>query len=120
MLVSAFYENVSRHRLEKRQLAPDEQDENVILEFRPQAGQDMLVACLWSRWTGNDGEELLSFAAITDEPPPEVAEAGHDRCIIPIQRQNTDAWLQPNGDLKSSYAILDDRERPYYEHRKAA
>lgn len=120
MLVSAFYENVSRHRLEKRELAPDEKDENVILEFRPQAGQDMLVACLWSRWAGSDGEELLSFAAITDEPPQEVAEAGHDRCIIPIQHQNIDAWLQPNGDLKASYAILDDRERPYYEHRMAA
>ncbi len=120
MLASAFYENVSRHRLENRDLAPDEKDENVILEFRPQAGQDMLIACLWSRWTGNDGEELLSFAAITDEPPPEVAEAGHDRCIIPIQHQNIDAWLQPSGDLKASYAILDDRERPYYEHRMAA
>lgn len=120
MLVSAFYENVSRHRMEKRALAPDEKDENVILEFHPKAGQDMLVACLWSRWTGSDGEELLSFAAITDEPPPEVAEAGHDRCIIPIQHQNIDAWLQPNGDLKASYAILDDRERPYYEHRMAA
>lgn len=120
MLVSAFYENVSRHRLERRELAPDEKDENVILEFQPQAGQDMLVACLWSRWTGSDGEELLSFAAITDEPPPEVAAAGHDRCIIPIRHQNIDAWLQPNGDLKGSYAILDDRERPYYEHRMAA
>ena len=27
---------------------------------------------------------LLSFAAITDERPPEVADAGYDRCIIPI------------------------------------
>ncbi len=120
MLASAFYENVSRHRLEKRELGLGETDENVILEFRPQAGQDMLVACVWSRWLGNSGEELLSFAAITDEPPPEVAEAGHDRCIVPIQRQHIDAWLKPNGDLKTSYAILDDRERPYYEHRVAA
>jgi hypothetical protein len=32
-----------------------------------------------------------------------------------------DAWLDPNPkDLKTLYAILDDRERPYYEHRMAA
>ncbi len=101
-------------------VSPDETDENVILEFCPQAGQDMLVACLWSRWTENNGKQLLSFAATTVEPPPEVAEAGHDRCIVPIQHQNIDAWLQPNGDLKTSYTIPDDRERPYYEPRMAA
>jgi putative SOS response-associated peptidase YedK len=120
ILVSAFFENVSRHRLEKRELGPDEKDENVILEFRPQGGDEMLVACLWSRWVGSDGEALLSFAAITDEPPAEVAAAGHDRCIIPIRRQSIDDWLKPDGDLQRAYAILDDRERPYYDHRMAA
>lgn len=75
--------------------------------------------CLWSRWTG-PGEALLSFAAITDAPPPEVAAAGHDRCIIPIKPEYVDAWLNPDGDLKTLYAILDDRDRPYYEHRLAA
>lgn len=120
MVVNAFYENVSRHKVEGRELAPGEKEENVVLEFRPRPTQDMLVACLWSRWTG-DGEDLLSFAAITDEPPEEVAAAGHDRCIVPIQPQNIDAWLKPNPkDLGSLYAILDDRERPYYEHRLAA
>jgi putative SOS response-associated peptidase YedK len=81
----------------------------------------MLVACLWSRWTAQGEPDLLSFAAITDEPPPEVAAAGHDRCIIPIKPQNVDAWLAPQaGKLAAQYAILDDRERPYYEHRLAA
>lgn len=120
VVASAFYENVSRHRLEHRELAPGEKDENVILEFKPQTGGDMLVACVWSRWTSPGQEDLLSFAAITDEPPPEVSAAGHDRCIIPIREQNLDAWLQPNGDRAKAYAVLDDRERPYYEHRLAA
>ena len=120
IVVNAFYENVNRHKVEGRELAPGEKEENVVLEFRPRPTQDMLVACLWSKWTG-DGEDLLSFAAITDEPPEEVAAAGHDRCIVPIQPQNIDAWLNPNPkDLGSLYAILDDRERPYYEHRLAA
>ena len=64
---------------------------------------------------------LLSFAAVTDEPPAEIAAAGHDRCIIPIKPEHIDAWLNPDpGNLKALYAILDDRERPYYEHRLAA
>jgi len=91
----------------------------VILEFRPRPTQDMLAACPWSHW--QEGEQsLLSFAAITDEPPPEVAAAGHDRCIIPIKSENLDAWLSPTANLAESYAILDDRWRPYYEHRLAA
>ncbi len=108
VLARAFYEHVER----------DGQD--TVLEFRPQDGSEMLVACLWSSWIGKDGEELLSFAAITDDPPPEVAAAGHDRCIIPIRPENLEAWLNPAADPKALYAILDDRERPYYEHREAA
>lgn len=106
--VRRFYENVQRDGA------------NVVLEFSPADQQPMLVACLWSRWTGPEGE-LLSFAAITDEPPPEVAAAGHDRCIVPIKPEHVDAWLNPDPhDLAASYAILDDRQRPYYEHRLAA
>ena len=106
--VSRFFENVERD------------GKNVVLEFKPGDGRPMLVACLWSRWTGPQGE-LLSFAAITDAPPPEVAAAGHDRCIIPIKPEHVDAWLNPDPtDLAASYAILDDRQCPFYEHRLAA
>lgn len=108
MVVDRFFENVDRD------------GKNVVLEFRPADGQEMVVACLWSHWKG-DGDELLSFAAITDEPPPEVAAAGHDRCIIPIKPEHLDAWLQPEQQsIEALQAILDDRPRPYYEHRLAA
>jgi putative SOS response-associated peptidase YedK len=121
LVANAFYENVNRHRMEGRALGPGENAQNVILEFKPRPQQDMLVACLWSRWTGPGEPDLLSFAAITDEPPAEVAAAGHDRCIIPIRPHNLQAWLNPQpGDLATQYAILDDRERPFYEHRLAA
>jgi len=104
-----FYENVDRG------------GKNAILEFTPNGLDDMIVACLYSRWIGDDGEELLSFAAITDEPPAEVAAAGHDRCIIPIKPEHIDAWLNPDPkNLPALYEILDDRERPYYEYRLAA
>jgi len=121
VVANAFYENVSRHSLERRELAEGEKEENVILQFKPRPVQNMLIACLWSKWEGPGEPELLSFAAITDEPPPEVAAAGHDRCIIPIKAENIDAWLNPDPkNLDALYAILDDRERPYYEHRMAA
>ena len=109
LVVSRFFENVQRD------------GKNVILGFNPRTGEDMLVACLWSHWTAPGEPDLLSFAAITDEPPAEVSAAGHDRCIVPIKPEHADAWLNPDPkNLAASYAILDDRERPYYEHRLAA
>lgn len=56
-----------------------------------------------------------------DDPPPEILAVGHDRCIITLRRNNLDAWLRPDrADLAVQYANLDDRKRPYYEHRLAA
>ena len=121
MIVSRFFENVNRHKAEGRELRPGEEPENMVLEFSPRPAHDMLVACLWSKWTGPGEPDLLSFAAITDEPPAEVAAAGHDRCIVSIKPENIDAWLNPNPkDLTALRAVLDDRDQPYYEHRMAA
>lgn len=111
MIATRFYENVQVD------------GENRRLEFIPRTGDPMFVACLWSEWKDPKGKEpdLLSFAAITDEPEPEVAAAGHDRTIINIKPEHVDAWLEPDaGDLASLYGIFDDRQHPYYEHRIAA
>jgi len=77
---------------------------------------------------GRDGARLTNLSCcrsprVTDEPPPQVAAVGHDRCISPIKHENIDAWLNLNPDrhnLQAQYAIPDDRERPCYEHRLAA
>lgn len=120
LLVSSFFENVNRHRLEGRELREGEDVENAIIEFKPDNGQDMMLACVWSNWREEGKPDLLSFALITDEPPPEVQAAGHDRCPIPLKRENVDAWLHAKaGDFAGAYALLDDRERPYYEYRLA-
>ncbi len=120
--MTRFYENVSRHKLEGRELQPGEKEENVVLEFDPKPPQEMLVACLWSISKGADHRtDLFSFAAITDEPPSEVLAAGHDRRIVPIKPEHVDAWLSPDpNNLATLYAILDDRARLHYEHRLAA
>ncbi len=113
IVVNAFYEHVER--------ATPDGPQKVILEFKPRPRQDMLLACLWSKWSQPGEPDLLSFAAITDEPPDEIAWAGHDRCVIPIKAENLDAWLNPRScSLAQLYAMLDHRERPYYENRLAA
>lgn len=120
VVVQSFYEHVPRHALEQRGLAPGETPGNVVLEFRPQPPRDLLIACLWSEWEGPEGR-LLSFAAITDEPPRDVAAAGHDRCIVPIRAEHLDAWLNPDPqDLAALYRILDDREPVTLAYAEAA
>jgi len=112
IVADVFYENVQ---------GPD--GKNRVLAFTPRTGEPMFIACLYSHWTDPKGQEpdLYSFAAITDEPEPEVAAAGHDRTIINIKPEHIDAWLNPApSNLPTLYAILDDKQHPYYEHREAA
>lgn len=109
VLVDSFFEHVKR----------DGQD--VVLRFDPTPPQHMQVACLWTRTKIPGADDLWSFAAITDDPPPEVAAAGHDRCIVPVKSSNVDAWLAPDPSRRAELReILADRERPYYEHQLAA
>ena len=121
LVVTSFFENVSRHAFEKRELAPGEQPQNVVLHFNPRTGQEMLLACLWDCWSAPGEPQLDSFTAITDEPPEEVAAAGHDRCVIPLSEENVDAWLNPAGaSAPALYRLLDERSKPYYQHQLAA
>lgn len=110
MVAEVFYEHV------------EVDGKNQVLAFTPRDHEPMLIACLWSKWTDPKGEhpDLLSFAAITDEPEPEVAAAGHDRTIINIRPEHVDAWLNPGKDLAAMQAIFDGKRHPYYEHREAA
>jgi len=119
-VLQSFYENVAVHDFEKRALHPGEKAQYRVLHFNPQPASDMLVACLWDSWQKPGEPALLSFAAITDDPPPEVAATGHNRCIIPLKPQNISTWLTPGADLATYYSLLDDRERPYYAHEQAA
>jgi putative SOS response-associated peptidase YedK len=121
MVVNSFYENVANHVFERRELAPGEKPKNLVLHFNPQPPMEMLVACLWSHWTHNSDPDLYSFAAVTDDPPQEVAATGHNRCIISIKPENVGEWLNPAGVSQSRLeAILSDRQRPFYQHRIAA
>ncbi len=82
----------------------------------------MLIACLYAQWSEpKSGETLLSFAAVTDEPPEEVAAAGHDRMVIRLTRENVERWLTPQGRSDEELqTILSERQPAYYEYRVAA
>jgi len=112
MLAETFYEQIE---------LPDGRSKE--LQFRPRTGETMYIACLYSHWTDPKGKEpdLWSFAAITDDPEPEVKAAGHDRTIINIKPEHVDAWLNPDpNNLDALYAIFDDKRHPYYELVKEA
>jgi putative SOS response-associated peptidase YedK len=121
LVIDGFFENVPRHLYERRELAAGERESNVVLHFNPSSGEPMTIACLWSHWTGEGEPELDSFAAITDEPPPEVRATGHTRCVIALQDENVREWLYPAAVSKGRLEeILSDRAPRYYEHRIAA
>jgi putative SOS response-associated peptidase YedK len=69
MMVESFFENVER------------EGKNQVLHFVPKPAGTMLIACLAATWQDpKGGRPLLSFAAITDELPAEVAAAGQIGC----------------------------------------
>lgn len=110
MLATSFFENVDRD------------GKNVVLHFTPRPPQLMWIACLYGEWRDpKDGTSLLSFAAITDEPPEEVRAAGHDRMIVNLQPANAERWLTPaTRSTEELQALLDDRQKPYYKHQVEA
>jgi len=117
MVVECFYENVQLHAMEHRALAPGEVERNVVLQFTPKPPQTMLIACLWSHWKDPKAPDVRGAAAITDEPPPDVAAAGHDRCIINLKPEHVEAWLTPHGrTVEELQSILSDRAVSVYTH----
>src|ERR1700722_15098435 len=95
MVVESFFENVQLHAMQHRELKVGEEAQNVVLQFTPEPAEPLLVACLWSHWTDPKEPDVRGFAAITDEPPADVAAAGHDRCIVNLQPKHVVAGLTP-------------------------
>jgi len=117
MVADSFFENVKLHASERRELHAGEAEQNVVLQFTPSPPQTMLIACLWSYWTDPKEPQVSGFAAITDEPPADVAAAGHDRCIINLRPEHIEAWLTPQGRrMDELHRILSDRAVSAFQH----
>jgi putative SOS response-associated peptidase YedK len=121
LVVQSFFEKVDQHRYEHRELRPGEPQTSIELHFQPTPAIDMRVPCVWSQVPRKGEPDLYSFALITDDPPAEVAAAGHDRCPIALKEEYLSEWLAPAGlSHERLQAILLDRQRPYFENRLAA
>lgn len=111
MVVDTFYENVEDRMRRIRWCSSP----------HARASRCWWPACGRTGRTRPKEPDLLSFAAITDDPEPEVAAAGHDRSIINIKPEHVGAWLNPDpANLEALYRIFDDKRHPFYEHRLAA
>jgi putative SOS response-associated peptidase YedK len=109
MLMNSFFERVERD------------GKNLEPHFQPRSADLMLVACLQAVWEGPDGERFPCFTAVTDDPPPEVEAAGHNRCPIALRPENVSAWLTAEGRSESALqALLSDRQQQFYEHEVMA
>jgi putative SOS response-associated peptidase YedK len=118
MVVESFYENVKLHASQRRELRSGEAEQNIVLQFTPNPPQTMLIACLWSHWTDSKDPDVRGFAAITDEPPADIAAAGHDRCIINLQPQHVQAWMTPEGrGTDELQSILSDHAVSAFQHQ---
>lgn len=102
VVLTAFFEWVTHPRTKKK----------VVVSFYRE-GQEILIApVLYDTW-GAGHEELKSFAIITHEPPPEVLEAGHDRCPAFLEQNQLSKWLAPTKTSKET--ILEMLSRPMPE-----
>lgn len=82
------------------------------ISFAPENRAGMWAAALYSQ--PRDGG-YLSFAMVTDEPPPEVARAGHDRCPIFLEEPQIPAWLRPAAQSREALlSLLEKKEKAFY------
>lgn len=89
--------------------------------FAPDGREMMWAAGLYSKASGNHAYPLYSFAMVTDDPPEEVVQAGHDRCPIFLSEKQIGQWLNPK-NLSADDLIhhLQKVEKPFYSHGLAA
>lgn len=96
--------------------------QSVEIRFNPDGhNEGMHAASLYEIYQHPDLGQIRSFALVTDEPPPEVAAAGHDRCPVFLAHNKIDQWLNPGEQtFQQLDELLDHIERTYYSHFLAA
>jgi putative SOS response-associated peptidase YedK len=96
-----------------------EKGEAKIIYFEPDNKELMWSAAIFEK-SQKEEKTLWSFAAITDEPPPEVAATGHDRCPVFIAEDHFQQWLSPEKTSATELLLLlDSRVPTVYKHQAA-
>lgn len=93
-----------------------------LISFLPKDREIMWAPCLWDYWENPEQNfGFYSFALITDDPPPEVAASGHDRCPIFLKEKYIDEWLDTSKRSKEDwYTLLKNKEDVFYRNEWAA
>ena len=77
-----------------------------MVSFSPKYSEVMSVPCVWDEWQSEDKTiQFKSFAIITNDPPKDVLDKGHDRCPIYLGEEHMDHWLT-EGKSKQEYLNL--------------
>jgi putative SOS response-associated peptidase YedK len=89
-----------------------------LISFRPDRSDIMWAPCLWDYWENKEEQAgFYSFALITDDPPREIYEKGHDRCPIFLKEELINEWLTPQNKTKSEvYRLLKHKQEVFYLH----
>lgn len=97
----------------------DENGRKRLINFEPDNADTMWAPCLWDEWSSKDGSvKFSSFAILTDDPPPEVEEMGHDRCPIFLKEEQIDQWLDPaTTDKAGIYELLGKRQDTHFRSK---
>lgn len=75
-----------------------------MVAFGQEGGALLLAAGVWDEWVNRaTGEVVRSFAIITSDPLPFIAEVGHDRCPVFLKEEAGLEWL---ANEKKSPALL--------------
>jgi putative SOS response-associated peptidase YedK len=92
-------------------------ERRIIIEFRPQNQKLLQVPVIFSTYPSANGVDGWGFAIVTDEPPPEVEQAGHDRCPVILRQDGLSTWLAPSRHtvLETSKS-LDLRDTILFDH----
>ncbi|MCO4754730.1 MAG: SOS response-associated peptidase family protein [Bacteriovoracaceae bacterium] len=95
----------------------DDAGKKRLINFAPNNAETMWAPCIFDQWRSKDGKiQFYSFALITDDPPQEIEDKGHDRCPIFLKQDLIDQWLQPQrSDKGDIYQILKQKETTYFE-----
>ncbi|MCB0391327.1 MAG: SOS response-associated peptidase family protein [Bdellovibrionales bacterium] len=98
------------------------QGKSQLISFAPENRAIMWAPALYDNWVSADKKiQFASFAIITNDPPPEVAEMGHDRCPIFLNENSIDQWLQPEKNNKQKmYELLKILEPVYFNSQKVS
>lgn len=95
----------------------------IIIEFKPDDGQEMLAPVIFSYGKGDDGpggKRDVGFAIVTDDPPLEIEQAGHDRCPVILEPDAVEEWLEARAKAPEVLLeLLGKKKRVTFRHKLA-